>query len=739
MAATTAPVADPNNAPPKRLPLAAKLQYAYLLRVPILVGSTLFVLPIVSLFALRQLLGNLFLLGPWNILWTMVATTTLAFSILVVFRVVLLNGKERFGIQQALTQDVVTHRALLFTEALTLPMLMATVFSNGQAQNALGVRLGAALADIVAVHVVGYGALWLTVLLSPRYHIPAENRYPVHFAFLRRWLAWAYRHDVVSSETRQQLGDWAKDLPGGLRAGYFDPRTGLLYPGQWLSFIMLLCTIALYLILGWFKHARLGQQFGVPAIAYVILLLILLNWSLAIAAFFLDRYRVPLLLLLIVFVAGSNLYSKSDHFYELRPASTIAEISPAQVLTAQTRLAPDADHPRGRVTVIATAGGGIQAAAWTVQVLTGLQTELRNGPPDKPVNFADSIALISSVSGGAVGSMYFVNRYHADSPPYGFTATDSELPSIVEAAEKPSLDDIAWAMVYPDLSRIFLPYLKTEKDKLIDRGWALEEGWRSRGPITANLSEWRQGVQEGWRPAVIFNATLVESGEPLLLATTSTLQQNQIEGPQRKTFAQLFPNNDIPVVTAVRLAATFPFVTPAARAIADGPQYHVVDGGYYDNYGVNSLLEWLNEALSSTPPEKRPDILIIQIRSFPAGAINPSAGNKGWFYQAEAPVSALLNVRNTGQLVRDREAVSSFAAQWSDKSVPIRLATFEFQGNDPPLSWQMNPAQIKAIQDQWHNRISGPNNQDWLEVNCFFRPHSPECVEHPPPGKKGPW
>jgi hypothetical protein len=155
------------------------------------------------------------------------------------------------------------------------------------------------------------------------------------------------------------------------------------------------------------------------------------------------------------------------------------------------------------------------------------------------------------------------------------------------------------------------------------------------------LNEWRQGVQQGWRPAVIFNATLVESGEPLLLATTNLLQKNQIEGPQRKTFAQLFPNNDIPVVTAVRLAATFPFATPAARAIADGPQYHVVDGGYYDNYGVNSLLEWLNEAFSSTPPEKRPDILIIQIRSFPAGASNPSAGNKGWFYQAEAPVSAL--------------------------------------------------------------------------------------------------
>ncbi|HZL66985.1 MAG TPA: patatin-like phospholipase family protein, partial [Candidatus Limnocylindrales bacterium] len=720
-------------------PLGVKLQYAYLVRVPILVGITLFALPIVSLFALRQLLGNLFLLGPWNILWTMVATTTLAFSILVVFRVVLLNGQERFGIQQALTQDIVSHRALLFTESLALPMLIATVFSNGQAHNALGLRLGAALTGIVAVHVAGYGALWLTVLLSPRYHIPAENRYPVYFAFLRRWLAWAYRHDVVSPEKRQQLGDWGRGLPGGLRAGYFDPRTGLLYPGQWLSFIMLLCTIALYLILGWFKHARLGQQFGVPAIAYVILLLMLLNWSLAIAAFFLDRYRVPLLFLLVVFVAISNLYSKSDHFYELRPASTIGAVNPAQVLTAPSRLAPDADHPRGRVIVIATAGGGIQAAAWTAQVLTGLQAELRSGSPDKPVNFADSIALISSVSGGAVGTMYFVNRYHADSQPYGFTAMDSELPGIVEAAEKPSLDDIAWAMVYPDLSRIFLPYIKSEKDKLIDRGWALEEGWRSRGPITANLSEWRQGIQEGWRPAVIFNATLVESGEPLLLATTNLLQKNQIDGPQRKTFAQLFPNNDIPVVTAVRLAATFPFVTPAARAIADGPQYHVVDGGYYDNYGVNSLLEWLSQAFASTPPEKRPDMLIIQIRSFPAGAANPSASSKGWFYQAEAPVSALLNVRTAGQLVRDREAVLSFAAQWSDKNAKISLATFEFQGNDPPLSWQMNPAQIKAIQDQWHDRIYGAKNGDWLEVNCFFHPRTPECVKRAQAEKKGPW
>src|SRR5438094_521060 len=56
------------------------------------------------------------------------------------------------------------------------------------------------------------------------------------------------------------------------------------------------------------------------------------------------------------------------------------------------------EHPHGRVVVVASAGGGIQAAAWTARVLTGLQHEL----PE----FANSIAALSGVSGGAVGTMF---------------------------------------------------------------------------------------------------------------------------------------------------------------------------------------------------------------------------------------------------------------------------------------------------------------------------------------------
>jgi hypothetical protein len=36
--------------------------------------------------------------------------------------------------------------------------------------------------------------------------------------------------------------------------------------------------------------------------------------------------------------------------------------------------------------------------------------------------------------------------------------------------------------------------------------------------ISDHISDWRIGAHEGWRPATVFKATLVESDRPLLLS-----------------------------------------------------------------------------------------------------------------------------------------------------------------------------------------------------------------------------
>src|SRR5262249_49933228 len=131
-------------------------------------------------------------------------------------------------------------------------------------------------------------------------------------------------------------------------------------------------------------------------------------------------------------------------------------------------------------------------------------------------------------------------------------------------------------------------------------------------------------VAKGMKPAVIFNATIVETGERLLLSSAdldpSTTATNKTS-PGWQDFSRLYPDRDIAFVPAARLSATFPIVTPAARIYRGdvfANQYHVVDGGYYDNYGVATLIEWLNQAMKSSGP--RPSrVLILQIRGSPAG------------------------------------------------------------------------------------------------------------------------
>jgi hypothetical protein len=40
----------------------------------------------------------------------------------------------------------------------------------------------------------------------------------------------------------------------------------------------------------------------------------------------------------------------------------------------------------------------------------------------------------------------------------------------------------------------------------------------------------------------------------------------------------------------------------------------------------------------------------------------------------------------------------------------------------------MNQSQIQGVETQWRDRVSGPNNHDFLEVSCFFRPDGEDCA-----------
>lgn len=730
-------------------------RYAYLLRVPVIIATILFVFPFAALLPhspLRILFQNLFLLDggtrmwPWPTFWSTMAALVLAWSILLTSRIVLLNCGDRFKIPSVMTAADLKGWPVFAIVVLSLPTVLGqfTQQSDFRPNQPLCTQCILAIGvAAVGSYVLAYIALWCAVVLAPPRTQGSALTFPCP-RLMKDWLTWADERHVLPKGLH--AGIWVREhLPCSLWSGYL-ASDGFLWSGHWLALLFSLATIAIYSFVGWRHGASFGKPSEVTALTFVLLLLLNVNLALAFSAFFLDRFRLPVLAPLILFAVVSGNVRSSDCYFHVVPLETgSAAVSPGQVL--RTR----AGKP---IVVIATAGGGIQAAAWTAQVLAGLQEQYERWRPGE--QFSQNVTLISSVSGGATGSMFYLNLYDSALPQHFHSEQLGNLPDVASEA---SLDDVAWALVYHDIPRIFLP-----AGSLSDRGFVLEETWKNRAHIDAALSEWRRGVREGWMPATIFNSTIDETGESLAFSTTTISNANTATSaiPARRSFDEIYPGEDLPVVTAVRLAATFPFVTPAARPdIKSLDSYHMVDGGYYDNYGISSLIAWLDQGLtelqhgceqSSRDAKQKqacsitalPQILVLQIRPFP-GDQDAQPKKKGWAFQLYAPVKALLSVRSTAQLIRDREALILFAQRWEPGDVPvaqarIHFATFEFGGFNgrekdkainPPLSWAMSPSQIQAVKDDWTERVNHTDpTEDDLNVNqvrCFFDPSFSFC------------
>lgn len=323
------------------------------------------------------------------------------------------------------------------------------------------------------------------------------------------------------------------------------------------------------------------------------------------------------------------------------------------------------------------AGGGIHLAAWTAKVLTELS---------KLPGFAERVRLVSSVSGGSVGALYWLQTL--------FEGTSRPI-DVMKAATRSSLDSVAWGLLYADFIRLLLPILPDS----FDRGWALERAWERDWNFPPRLSDWREKVRTGEMPAVLFNTTAVQTGERITIPTTD-LDPIRPGVDVRRTFYEIHPDLDLSPLTAARLSATFPFVSPAARADR-GEIVHFVDGGYFDNFGAASLTQWLRDAVpADSSPVTR--ILVVCITGCKPSPKAARCKPPIWSFQFHAPLEALLNVRNASQLTRrDIEQRLITEAMLKSRGVDVKFVDFANPTTDAPLSWHLLPHEIQEIDEAW--------------------------------------
>lgn len=690
------------------------LQFLFYSRFPLMLGALLVLLGPICVLLAPGLLKNLFALEPRQLCWVTFLALLWSGAVLISLKNVLLYGAVRFNSSVAPPGKLISlirQYWWLWIAILAAPIpLTALVVSEVRASHFLGILGG------VAVTILFY---WLAALVQDLFGDPNRTVDETLFASARRSKALVtkfrrHARTVAAKNTALgRLGGWI----GHNFPGYFNHGAILSGHLQAISFMSL--ALALHGAGYFLLRPDHGHSSSVPALGYVIVLLIVLTWALPSISFFFDRYRVPASLILIAVPTVMNLLFATDHFFALtsetgQHGAAIVEsflkrdARAREFFTEENRERGDdseaseaAANPP--IVVVAASGGGIKASLWTATVLTGLQRDL--GEP-----FTRSVNLLSTVSGGSVGALFYLDELAA----VGHLDADS-INRILQAAGRTSLHGSAWGFAYPDLLRGVAPFLV--KNQRFDRGWALETIWREtmKAP-EAGLGSWVPAVAEGRLPPVIFNTTQIETGEHFVL---SPLRIDSWRGWGTRGHFEAYGGRDVPASTAARLSATFPWITPISRpdsqylegATAEasrGLQRHLADGGYYDNFGVVSTLLWLETVLQEQAESLRGRqilVLLIRVSAYDEENRSGTVGEEklGWAYATVGPILGLAKVRSTTQFSRNKMELELLADKWqSTHGVTIDTVEFELD-REGPLSWKLTDREWCHLFCGWHD------------------------------------
>ncbi|MCB9156002.1 MAG: patatin-like phospholipase family protein [Caldilineaceae bacterium] len=708
------------------------LQYLFFIRHSLLVGLILVGLAPVALYLLPNMGQNLFVIDTiWGIglvtALAVIASWVVMFTMLLTIRSaprVMLDIYRPVHAPRWLPKWVIRQRAWFFA-LLTLPILIAVYVHSDHVDQSWVTRIATVPPW---VQNAGYGAQWMqAVQAAPAWSRAVGLAVGIAPAWLLLRVAILLRSWLSPSldRIRAALASWLRPLlgplPVSIQNAYSDQNVRSFRHDEAAGFFIL--TLVIY-FLGFIFLRPDAPRFSVPALSYFLLMLILLGWLLPGLSLILDRWRVPTLFVLLalsyIFWGVANLSGyPTGHVYNVVDPPTDALRRPTQPLTPErvyqlwSQRHPVAQYPV--MTVVTVSGGGISSATWSSQVLTGLQKQLG-------ASFSDSILFFSTVSGGSVGVLNFVDAYRQGQPPA------DDLDAIVTQASTESLSPTIWGIVYPDLWRFFLsnPVIWNPTH---DRGWALEQAWANRlHHPDATLLDWGRDVEDGLRPLVLFNSSIVETGERMLLTPAQAESNQQSARWPTRYFLDMYAGRDLPVTTAARLSATFPYVSPIARPAFDGTPiepngFRLADGGYFDNHGTVTAIEWLQQILPLAKAEKRTKILVLEIRLYDFLPRTPPENEfqPNWTNTFIGPLSTLLGTWGTTQV--QRATVEWSLLQEAHPDVQIQKVAFFPRPkprctveDDPacgeelldpatvPLSWQLSPGQIEFLQESWRER-----------------------------------
>jgi hypothetical protein len=349
-----------------------------------------------------------------------------------------------------------------------------------------------------------------------------------------------------------------------------------------------------------------------------------------------------------------------------------------------------------KLVILNHSGGGTRSAYWTMRAIPYADS-ICNG------KLLKQTVLMTGASGGLVGAAYLrelmlqieSGRVDLNDPQYRENMGMDLLNPVMLAATTGD-----WFIRYRRLNDDGYSYSK-------DRATALEEQLERNtgGAFNKRLGDYTLPEKEGRIPLLILTPTIANDGRRLIvgsqpygyLCSDSKLPNEDGILNENIEFARMFSAHDamhLRFASALRMNATFPYVTPMALLPSE-PPLEIIDAGIRDNYGWKTTCRFIH-AMRSWIEANTSGVVIVQVRDLPRDK-DLKDDSSTLFSTFSAPLEGIY-----GNLTRTQDYTGEEALQLLKSGLQVPVETIRFQleqskEQQVSLSWHLTRAEKNYI------------------------------------------
>lgn len=494
---------------------------------------------------------------------------------------------------------------------------------------------------------------------------------------------------------------------------------GIFKQNQRNAIAIELVLLVIFIALGVFQSSPIFQ---IPAAASGVLLLTMIVMATGALSFWLRSWVVTTVIALFALAniltsefglgyeypaygldySGKNVEYSLNKIEALASSQAIAD-SKAHWLQMLENWKAKTGQEKPRMTLIAVSGGGQRSALWTVNVLQHADSILKGG-------LMKETFLITGASGGLVGAAFFRDL--------AWEGKDLQGASIQKQMGDELLNPLIFSLLINDI------FYKARRFDYAGQTYKRERGYEFESNLSKNLnglldrpiSAYQRAEFNGDIPALLVSPLITNDGRKLNISPQPVgflnLRPDAVSIVQGVDYRALMKGkqpDSLRFLTALRMSATFPYVTPTITLPTD-PPIQIADAGISDNYGVVDGLVFLN-VFKEWIMENTSEVVMMTIRDSDKNEALGAPESMNFFERFLSPIRSAYQSWDKVQTIKNDQFYELTKSVMGNH---LRRVEFEYIPTDgsesrASLSWRLTEIEkrgiIKAIHQKKNQKV----------------------------------